>query len=375
MATSRPSLARPGHEVVEVGDRAEVRVDRVVAAGRGADRPRRARVIGTGGQRVVPALARRRPDRVHRRQVDDVEPHRRDLIQPPRGGAERSRHRAAPAERVDPGPLRARKELIPGAVQRPLPVHDQRAPVRVGGQFPERELGDGLGHLGGERGTQPVDRCRPLAAQRCGDLVVQRPRRGRPGRRGRILGLPLGPVSRLGGPIEEQRALGQHQVDVLADRHLDRRVVPPVRDRVAPRLDPEMPQALARRDHFGPVAVGALGQLAHRHDRLAAARGIAQDDAGAEHLVPLAEHGGRHRHDLAGHGFGWPAAAVDERLNVENRNPADHHEKLPNRGGGHARGRLLPLGFSRLVLAGPRPVQAGPGTGPGQPDFDRGSWS
>src|SRR4051794_25387363 len=45
------------HEPVEVLDRAQVRVDGVVAALRRADRPRHTHIVRTGGQGVVAALA------------------------------------------------------------------------------------------------------------------------------------------------------------------------------------------------------------------------------------------------------------------------------------------------------------------------------
>ncbi len=44
--------------------------------------------------------------------------------------------------------------------------------------------------------------------------------------------------------------------------------------------------------HLGAVTVGTLGQLAHRHERLTLADGVGEHDAGPEHLVPFAEHGG-----------------------------------------------------------------------------------
>ena len=96
---------------------------------------------GAGRQRVVPALARGGPDRVDRRQVDDVEAH--VARSRPAGGRRCAacRTAAAPARRVDLGALRAREELVPGAVQRPLPVHDQRVAGRAGEQVAQREPG------------------------------------------------------------------------------------------------------------------------------------------------------------------------------------------------------------------------------------------
>src|SRR6202035_4091033 len=47
------------------------------------------------------------------------------------------------------------------------------------------------------------------------------------------------------GPLEKQRPPGQHKLDVLAAGNLDPRVMVPVRDGVGPRLDVEVPRALA----------------------------------------------------------------------------------------------------------------------------------
>ena len=124
-ATSRPVLARPAAtNVAEVGQRAQLGVDRVVAALGRADRPRRADVGRLGGQRVVPALAVDPADRVDRRQVDHVEAHRGDAGQPPGRGGEG----AVPAacRPVDHRALGAGEELVPGGEERPLPVDPER---------------------------------------------------------------------------------------------------------------------------------------------------------------------------------------------------------------------------------------------------------
>jgi hypothetical protein len=128
-------------------------------------------------------------------------------------------------------------------------------------------------------------------------------------------------------PVKEQRALGEHELDVLADGHLDRRVVPPVRDRVAPGLDPKVPQPFARRDDIGAVAVGPLGELAHISQRAVLAGRVPERDSSPEPLVSFAEHGGADRHGLPGDRLGRPPPVVHHRLNVENRNPADHQHE------------------------------------------------
>ena len=74
-------ISRGGDELVEVGDRAQLRMHRVVAAFVAADRPRRADVTGRGRGGVVAALSVHLADRVDRRQVDHVEAHLRDARQ------------------------------------------------------------------------------------------------------------------------------------------------------------------------------------------------------------------------------------------------------------------------------------------------------
>src|SRR5439155_3508320 len=68
-----PDLPRASDEAAEVLDRPEVRMDSRVAALLAADRPRAAGVVRRGGERVVPALPVRMPERADRRAVDDVE--------------------------------------------------------------------------------------------------------------------------------------------------------------------------------------------------------------------------------------------------------------------------------------------------------------
>ena len=102
---------RDGDEAIEVVERAEPGLDGRVSAVFGADGPRAARIARRRRQRVVPALAVRAADRMDRRQVEDVEAHRRDVGQPRFGVAQR-----AAARRV--GRARAREHLVPRAEPR-----------------------------------------------------------------------------------------------------------------------------------------------------------------------------------------------------------------------------------------------------------------
>ena len=127
-ATSRPTVVGLGDEGVEVVDRAEVGVDGVVAAVLGADRPRRAGVALGRGQGVVGALAVDLADRVDRRQVDDVEAHVGDGVEPLGRGREGAAGDLAGLGVVGRA-LGAREELVPAAVERAraVGVHRERA--------------------------------------------------------------------------------------------------------------------------------------------------------------------------------------------------------------------------------------------------------
>ena len=103
------------HKILEVLERTQLRVDRLVAAVGVADRPRAARVRYSGGQAVVAALAVRGTDRMNRRKVKHIESHSREFRQQPLTILERTVLSLCEA----PG---TRKEFIPGAVQRTLPV-------------------------------------------------------------------------------------------------------------------------------------------------------------------------------------------------------------------------------------------------------------
>ena len=165
-ATSMPSSLRARHERVEVGERAQLRVDRVVPALGRADGPRRADVLGHRDHAVVRALAVDRPDRVNRRQVDHVEAHAGDPVEFFRGGLERAVHRLA---RLVHAAGRAREQLVPGAVQRARAVDPQlvlaaagdQVADRVGEHVPLDRLGQRLGDPRGQRQRGVAQRGRP----------------------------------------------------------------------------------------------------------------------------------------------------------------------------------------------------------------------
>ena len=252
-----------------------------------------------------------------RRQVDHVEAHPGDRLQPAHGGAQRAALGLAAPHRVCLHALRAGEELIPGPVQRPRPVHHQRVRGRPGEQFAQRRRVKDRGDLLVVGGGQPVPG---------GDARVAQPRRhGRERRPVRDR-----PQRRPGRAVEQDGPLGQHQFHVLAARDLDAGVVAPVADRVAPGLHVEPPPALGIRRDLGRVAVQAGEYLPHPGRRLALAVRAAQHHAGPGYLVSLTEHG---RADLEGFpddGLGRPAPAVEHGLHVTDHYPTDHPRTLPS---------------------------------------------
>jgi hypothetical protein len=273
-----------------------------VAALGGADGPGHADVVGAGGEGVVGALAEGRADGVDGRQVDDVEAHVGDRLQPARGGAEG-------AVGAFGGALGAGEEFVPGAVQRPLPLHQQRQWLGGGHQVPQRVSGQHLLDLRGRRrGVALLDRQR----------VVEQRARCRPQHRA-----GLAPRRPAGRPLVQLSALLQDQARVDAGGNLDRGVPPPGGDRVAPGLHRVRPAALRVRRHLRAPAVRARRQLTHADRRAAAAFGVLQDDVRGDRVVPLAEDGGGDQESLTHDRFRRAPAALHARTDVAHRDASD----------------------------------------------------
>ena len=137
---------------------------------------------------------------------------------------------------VDGGALGAREELVPAAEQRALAVGVRRVGTLDGDQLAQRVAVQHRRPSAGscsdrEPGLRRAGRCR------------RRPR-SRPGRRRASADV----ASSVGEhPLEQQPALGEHQLDVDAGRDLEPGVVLPGADRVGPGLDLEGPGARRRR--------------------------------------------------------------------------------------------------------------------------------
>src|SRR6266851_4268166 len=103
------------HEMIEILETAERRLDRGMAASLAANRPGAAGTVGARGQRVVRALAMRVANRMYRRKINHVEAEVMDCRQPALGLPQR---RGAPRNLA----LGAREHLVPGAETRQWPV-------------------------------------------------------------------------------------------------------------------------------------------------------------------------------------------------------------------------------------------------------------
>ena len=241
---------------------------------------------GPGVEGVVGALAVDLADRVDRRQVDDVEAHRGDGVEPLGGGLE-----GAAGDLAGLGVLRralgAREELVPAAEERLGAVGVRR-----------------VGALDGEQLADRVARERPRSS--CGVLQGGEPRRRRALRCPTAASIAPSMTwaasaapgsfgsSEAQHPLEQQPALGEHQLDVDAGADLDR-----------PASCCQVPSGSTRpaiskvhapggvRGHPGLVEVGDLGVLGHPHRGAAYAVGVGEHDLGAELVVALAEHARR----------------------------------------------------------------------------------
>src|SRR5690606_12361858 len=112
-----PEAASLGRELAKILERAERRMNVLVTALLRADRPRRARIVRAGHERVVRALPLRSADRMDRRQIDDVEAEAGDVRQTLARALERAVTLAVFGRR-------AREELVPRREARALAVDD-----------------------------------------------------------------------------------------------------------------------------------------------------------------------------------------------------------------------------------------------------------
>jgi hypothetical protein len=223
---------RRAMKAVEVVERAELRVHRGVATCAAADRPRTADVVGTGGRRIIRALAIRGADRMDRREIDDVEAELGDVVEP----AFRVRERAVLAV----GAGRAREQLVPRRAPRERALHEQLA-LRVHRcQRPIRKLRHRLGEL----------RARGVSDTLLdGRGSAQRPCRRREGRATRDR------------RVDEHRAFEELDRDIDARGELALESALPARERVDPRERAVVVAAeLRQRYRRAPRIVARVGE-------------------------------------------------------------------------------------------------------------------
>ena len=218
-------LAAARDHALELLERAEVGMHGLVPALRRADRPGAPDVVGLRRERVVPPLAVRRPDRVHRREVGDVEAELREL----------GKHALDPGEAAEG----AREELVPRA----------------------------------ERATLAVD------------VELERLRRRLLAAVARLRLERL--LDREGAAFEERRTLGELRAQVFLPRLVLAPDLPLVRrDPVEPRLDPVRPPA--RLVHLEAALETVVADRAERRLLPARRARTLEADGGAEHLVAVA---------------------------------------------------------------------------------------
>jgi len=317
-----PEPARLGDEEVEVLEGPEVWVDRVMAPVGRADGVGAPGVLGARVKGVVGPLLGGLTDGVDRRQVDDVEAHAGDGGQPLGGGAQGSRAPSVGLVVMDRA-LAAGEELVPRARERELALDEQRV-CRAGRDVvPHRGARQLLVHGSvGDEGQSDLGRA-GLVAQGCGS-----------GLEGGAT--PGGAPVLLRGPLEQQCALGEHEVRVDVGLDLDGCVVLPGAERVGPPLDPEGPHAgtVGGHDGFPRVETGVGAR--HLGDVLDAG-GIGEDDRGADGVVALANDGRLDEEGLVDHGFRRACAAIDDGGDVEDGDAADRGlRRDAQRSGGHS---------------------------------------
>ncbi len=221
-------------------------------------------VLGPGDERVVPALAVRTPDRVDRRQVDDVEPHRR--------------HALELRLRVLEGPARAREELVPRGESRALAV------------------GDHLVLAVGPRRVRAVEV--PVHQRRELGIARERDRRRLVGGARDALGVlaqAVGVAARgaRDGGADQRLALRELTRDVLAGVAALAEVREPRAERVGQRLDREEPARVGvEREGARPAVVV---HVPHRRLAPRALAGTPVLERGDEDVVAFPEDVG---HDL-----------------------------------------------------------------------------
>ena len=215
-------------------------MDRIVTAGRAADGPGRPGVVRSGIQRVVRSLAEAGADRMNRRQVHDVEAHRGDGGQSCRGRPEGA---GVPRPvRLLLGADAAREELVPAADAAALALDPDGVFFAQCREAGERMLEQFRLETCVVRSRQPHLGCEARVGEN-GSGILHRLFRSR--------------------PPQQFGALGEDELDILAQRHLDVGGVKPAGPVVAPRPHPEPPHALVSKARENTPPIGSRAEERH----------------------------------------------------------------------------------------------------------------
>ena len=268
-----------------------------------ADGIRRAGVSGIRLESVVAPLAVRSPDRVDRREVDDVEAHRRDVGKAPLGLGEGRGDRPL---RI--AALGARKQLVPRTESSPLAVDDEPELRRSRCEAPVGVTAHGRQYLVGVERRDAAGR-RSGAAQGC--------------QRGAEDAQVVGRLSALGsgkGGLDEDPPL----LDLRRDRHagLDLLVqpLPPAAIAVAPGLDRvPVPPVAGELDVARPSVV-----LDRPHRRLVPGLLVVgtHEERGVEQVVAVGDDVGRDEQLIADDALDRVSAAVELGADPLDHDPA-----------------------------------------------------
>ena len=269
-----------------------------MAAGLVADRPGRAGVGRTGGQRVVAALAVGVADRVDRREVDDVEP-------------EFGKSGELSFDALEAAP-RAREQLVPGAELGELSVDLDR---RIGSSVTHPWRGwirSTVPNSSGPSATSCLASSGTASSLEGRDRVLDQ----------RLVGLR--PWPRSAAAWSRLDALGELAGEVvLLGGHLARELVPPGAEHVGPGLDRVLPPTgQVHLEARGPAHAAEVGVDPLHLDLapVARLRRFVADD-GAEDLVAVAEDVGLHGDRVADDALGRVATVVHRRRRVLDHDP------------------------------------------------------
>ena len=125
------------------------------------------------------------------------------------------------------------------------------------------------------------------------------------------------------GPLQQQGALREHQLDVDAGLDLDRRVMDPRAVRVRPALDAERPVAGARRHHAGLEAVQAGCDVDHAGTRAVHAGRVGEHGRRGDGVVALAEDRGPDRDRFTDDGLGGEPAGLGHGGDIDDGDTSD----------------------------------------------------